>query len=89
LQDAKDAPDAWASTSSATAPANSSLPRLTQLSLKTIASNFEVNPKIEGLAPEYALAITSSLPLGIDVGITGPHVNDEHYWKRVSLEYKR
>jgi hypothetical protein len=70
------------------APARGSgVARLTDLSLRTIAANFEANPRIEGLAPEYALAITSSLPLSLDVGVTGPHVADEHYWKRVALEH--
>lgn len=66
-----------------------SVPRLTDVALRTIAENFEKNPRIEGLAPEYALAITSSIPLSLDVGVTGPHVHDEHYWKRVATEHKQ
>ncbi len=40
-------------------------------------------PNIDGLDPKFVLAITSSLRTDLDPAVTGPHVNDEHYWERV------
>ncbi|KAA0168211.1 hypothetical protein FNF28_02629 [Cafeteria roenbergensis] len=90
--DGRQAAGGTATAGPAASPARGStaveIPRLTALALRAIAANFESNPRIEGLAPEYSLAITSSLPLDLDVGVTGPHVHDEHYWKRAALEHK-
>lgn len=64
-----------------------SAPRpLTLFALDAVAQNFHLFPNLEGLDPKFVTAITSKLPLDLDVLVSGPHVNDEHYWKRVCLE---
>ena len=65
------------------------VPPLALLCLEAVAANFHLFPSLDGLHPKFATAITSSLPLDLDVAVAGPYVHDENYWKRVCLEEQK
>lgn len=46
----------------------------------------ELQPNLDDLPPRFVSAITSLLPLDLDVVIASPLVCDEKYWKRRALE---
>jgi len=45
-----------------------------------------LQPNLDEMPPKFVAAITSMLPMDLDVTISSPLVNDEKYWKRVCVE---
>jgi hypothetical protein len=75
--------------SAAVAAAPTRVPPLSLLCLDAVTKNFRLYPSMDGMDAKFVSAITATLPLDLDVLIAGPHVHDEHYWRRVCLEGKR
>lgn len=73
----------------ATGAATSRVPPLTLLCLDAVTKNFQLYPSMDGMDPKFTAAITATLPLDMDVLVSGPHVHDEHYWRRVCTEGKK
>jgi hypothetical protein len=71
--------------SGAPAP-GSHIPPLSLLCLDAVAANFHLYPSLEGEDAAFSKAITTALPLDLDITVAGPYVHDENYWKRVCLE---
>lgn len=67
----------------------SRVPPLTLLCLDAVTRNFQLYPSMDGMDAKFVGAITSSLPLDLDVLVAAPHVHDERYWRRVCVEGKR
>lgn len=63
---------------------------LTLLALDVVAANFEqLQPNLDDIPSKFVAAITSKLPLDLDITVTSPLVNDENYWKQVVTEHKK
>lgn len=63
---------------------------LTLMCLRVVAKHFhELQPVLDEMPPRFVAAITSLLPMELDVSISSPLVNDEKYWKRVCLEGRK
>jgi hypothetical protein len=53
--------------------------------IRVITENFSDRPSLEGIPPKFLPQVTAQLPLDLDIGVSGPHIHDENYWKRACL----
>ncbi|XP_004606001.2 dynein regulatory complex subunit 5 [Sorex araneus] len=62
------------------------VPYLTELCIKHIVQNFQSNPILKELLPEYQKKVLSSLPPNLPLSITANLIDDEGYWQRCCMQ---
>ncbi|NXS97264.1 DRC5 protein, partial [Jacana jacana] len=62
------------------------VPHLTELCIQHIVHNFEKNPILDRLPPEYQKKVLDRLSTGLPLAVTANLISDEDYWKRCCTE---
>lgn len=62
------------------------VPYLTELCIKHIVENFQTNPILKELPPEYQKKVLSYLPPDLPLSITANLIDDEDYWQRCCMK---
>nr|XP_003473678.1 T-complex-associated testis-expressed protein 1 [Cavia porcellus] len=61
------------------------VPLLTELCIQNIIRNFQKNPILKQLPPEYQQKVLSQLPPDLPLAVTANLIDDEGYWRRCCM----
>ncbi|XP_010616037.1 dynein regulatory complex subunit 5 isoform X2 [Fukomys damarensis] len=62
------------------------VPLLTELCIQNIIRNFQENPVLKQLPPEYQEKVLSHLPPDLPLAVTANLIEDEGYWRRCCVQ---